>query len=525
MNKRYPSIFNDALGPVTPGPSSSNTCAPARIGRMCRRIFGGKPSRLSIAMSAQGGYPGSFLGMRSDLAFLTGVLERPATHARFLNAREDAAQAGIAFSYCLRDDLPGDPPELAVLALSDGERTMEFTCVSEGGGAFAITRVDGCPVELRGDCYELLFFCRDGDESKDDFIPQARALGRYGRHAGQGRVLHRIGCERPVAQERIEDLAALCGAAFWRFIPPESPVLLVPGRKPPFETPAELAAWQRTQGVPLWRAAAAYEAALSGWTEAEVLAYASEIWSVVERSVEGGLKDGLELDGIVEPKAARVKAAFSYGELLPLGMLDAGVPAALSVMEFSNASGTIACIPTGGASGVVPGALIGAARSLGKGREELVRALLVAGIYGVFMEKTKYFGALGCQAEIGCAAGMAAAGLVALLGGGAEQAECAASLAIQSLLGLVCDPVCGLVQVPCFIRNMTGVSTAAVCANAAMAGVAHVIPLDEMVDAMLRVGQNIRKTRCNRLGTESTPTGLRLAREWSEKKSIIDTFR
>ncbi|BDF71013.1 serine dehydratase [Oscillospiraceae bacterium] len=517
MEIRYASIFNDALGPVTPGPSSSNTCGPIRIGRLCRRIFGEQPNSFTVEMSSQGSYPGSFLGMRSDLGFLTGVLDRPATHPRFLNAREDAAAAGIAFQYRYRDDLPGDPPELAVLTLASAEREMTFTGVSEGGGAFRIERINGCPTSLRGDCWELLLLCGPGVTPGGELRAAAEGLGRFTCTAGEGGTLLRVQSARPIPEEAAQRLSALCGPCLARVLPPESPVMFVEGAKPPFAAPAEFIVWQRARDVPLWRAAAAYEGALSGWTEEQVLDYADRVFSCVERSAAAGLQPGLDLAGIVSPRAAQVTGAFGGGKLLPLGVADFGAPAALAVMEYSNASGTIVCIPTGGASGVVPGALLGAGRAMGLDREELVKALLVAGLAGVFMAKTQYFGALGCQAEVGCAAGMAAAGLVSLLGGDGEQCCAAASMAIQSLLGLVCDPVGGLVQVPCFIRNMTGVSVAAVCANAAMVGLEHVVPLEEMVDAMLRVGEHIRCTKCNRLGAESTPTGLRLAEELKKR--------
>ena len=129
------------------------------------------------------------------------------------------------------------------------------------------------------------------------------------------------------------------------------------------------------------------------------------------------------------------------------------------------------------------------------------------------MAETDYFGAYGCQAEIGCGVGMAAGALVGILGGSAKTACDAASMGIQSLLGLVCDSVCGASQVPCFIRNMTGTATALVCANAAMAGLDALIPLDEMVDTLMRVGTALRSARLNTMGANASPTGLRLEKE------------
>lgn len=157
--KRYPSIFNDALSPVTPGPSSSNTCGPARIARTCRRLFGAAPVVARVRMSNKGNYKMSFRGMRSDLAFLTGFLDRDVTDPRFLRAASDAKEAGLSMIEEYTDDLPGFPTALAVITLESaiGE-SMSFRTVSRGGGAFVIEEADGFSVQITGDCFETLIF-------------------------------------------------------------------------------------------------------------------------------------------------------------------------------------------------------------------------------------------------------------------------------------------------------------------------------------------------------------------------------
>ena len=137
---------------------------------------------------------------------------------------------------------------------------------------------------------------------------------------------------------------------------------------------------------------------------------------------------------------------------------------------------------------------------------------------GVFMAETDYFGGWGCQAEIGCGVGMAAAALVSMMGGTPKQCLDAASMGIQSLIGLVCDSVCGESQVPCYVRNMTGCATALACANAAMAGLDALIPLDEMVTAMMNVGRASRSIKLNSMGANGTPTGVRLEAEEQERQ-------
>lgn len=168
-------------------------------------------------------------------------------------------------------------------------------------------------------------------------------------------------------------------------------------------------------------------------------------------------------------------------------------------MDHSNAHGIIVCMPTGGCSGIIPAAIRNAAAALGRSREEEIRALLTAGLLGVFYYPTHYHGALGCQAEVGVAASMAAGALASFQTQDAAAVETAAVLAMQSLLGQLCDPIGGYVQAPCIIRNMTAVSVAVTCANAALMGMDALVSLDEMCRAVLRTGEKLHAV--NLLGT------------------------
>ena len=226
-----------------------------------------------------------------------------------------------------------------------------------------------------------------------------------------------------------------------------------------------------------------------------------------------------DLHQLLGPRAPRVKDFYENSpQKISGGILDKAAPASLSIMEWAGSSGTIVCIPTGGASGIVPGVILGLCKEKGWGRDEAVKGLLAAGLAGVFMAETDYFGGWGCQAEIGCGVGMAAAGLVCMMGGSVKQCLDAASMGIQSLIGLVCDSVCGESQVPCYVRNMTGCATALACANAAMAGLDALIPLDEMVTAMMKVGRASRSIKLNSMGANGTPTGVRLEAEETERQ-------
>jgi len=159
--------------------------------------------------------------------------------------------------------------------------------------------------------------------------------------------------------------------------------------------------------------------------------------------------------------------------------------------------------PTAGSCGALPGAIIGTSTSLGLSQDEMVKAMLAAGLIGVFIAAHATFAAEvgGCMAECGSGSGMAAAGIVELKHGTLDQSLAAASMALQSSLGMICDMIADRVEAPCLNRNVMAATNAIACANMALSGYDHLIPLDEVIETMKKVGDAIPNTlRCTGLG-------------------------
>jgi L-serine dehydratase len=233
---------------------------------------------------------------------------------------------------------------------------------------------------------------------------------------------------------------------------------------------------------------------------------------VMEASVAAGLgSDAMSRSGLTGGDARRVAGV---ADPLAGPVLADAIAAALAVAEVNASMGRVVAAPTGGASGVLPGVMLLVARAVGADRDTIASALAAAGGVGaIIAAKASLSGAAsGCQAEIGSGAAMAAAAAVQLAGGTPEQAGHAASIALQGLLGLVCDPVGGLVEVPCVARNGTATGVALAAAQMALAGVAFPIPFDEVAAAMGSVGRSLppslRETALG--GLAVTPTGKRL---------------
>ena len=163
MMKKFPSIFNDVLSPVTPGPSSSNTCGPHRIASVCRRLLNEEPKELRIRMAEKGGYFDTFYGMQSDLAFIAGALGKDFLTYNLSNAVSDAKKEGLSTDFGFTGDLPEFPSVLAEITLSGKTESITATGVSLGGGEIEITRINGCPVRLDGKTYALVLFFASGE--------------------------------------------------------------------------------------------------------------------------------------------------------------------------------------------------------------------------------------------------------------------------------------------------------------------------------------------------------------------------
>ncbi len=189
----------------------------------------------------------------------------------------------------------------------------------------------------------------------------------------------------------------------------------------------------------------------------------------------------------------------------------------LAVSGCNASMGKIVAAPTAGSCGILPGCLVSLYRDKGIDKREIVMSIFTAGAFGIVIAKRACIAGAqgGCQAECGSAAGMAAAALTELSGGTPQQAADACAMAIANQLGLVCDPVAGLVEIPCIKRNAAGIMIAFSSADMALAGIASEIPADECIDAMGEVGHqlpaSLRETGMGGLAT--TPTGLRLKKK------------
>jgi len=254
-------------------------------------------------------------------------------------------------------------------------------------------------------------------------------------------------------------------------------------------------------------------------SQEELLSRMETLLQVMEQSVEIGLSGIKSMGGLVGGNGKLVE---EYRREHPresvVGtVMSKAIMIALAVGEANASMGRIVAAPTAGASGTLPAVLFSLSEAKGCSRSEIAKALVVAGAIGmVIASRATLSGAAGgCQAECGSAGAMAAGAAVELYGGSPDQVGQAAAMTLKNMMGLVCDPVAGLVEVPCVKRNAGAVATAMVAAEMALAGIKSVIPVDEVIDVMAAVGNtmpcSLKETAQG--GIAVSPTGLALAKE------------
>ena len=505
------SIFNDVIGPVMRGPSSSHCAAALRIGRLARDLMDGEITSVLVEFDREGSLPTTHASQGSDMGLFGGLLGWEADDERLPDSPQALAEAGIDLRIETVD--VGDPhPNTYRLTLRNERDRHTLIAISTGGGMMQVISVDDVPLSMDGGYDEtLVWLGADRREAAERLVAGLDADEALIHDTGDGLLLQVKGAG-VVPDDALSELRPRRVRRLARVLP-------VPSRRDvrlPFTGSAELLDHDGERHTPLWRLAVEYEAARSGYDEDEIVARMVDIVRILRRSITQGIAGTHYEDRVLGHQSGRFQEMMQAGRLLEGGALNRIVLYVTALMEVKSAMGVIVAAPTAGACAGLPGAVIAMAESMDLSEEDMARAMLAAGLVGMVFTTRWTFAAEvgGCQAEGGAAACMAAAALVTLAGGTRDQGLAAASMALQSMLGLICDPIANRVEAPCLGKNVMAASNALACANMALAGFDPLIPLDEVVDAARDVAKRMpREHRCTSLGgLAATPTSLRIER-------------
>lgn len=285
-----------------------------------------------------------------------------------------------------------------------------------------------------------------------------------------------------------------------------------------FSSLSELESVAEKRKLPISEIILENEIEQSGNTRETIIFEMQRRYAVMRRSIQQGINKPIHtLSGMTKGNAFRFNQWRNEHprESICGDLLSRAVARALAVGEVNASMGCIVATPTAGSAGILPAVMTTLQDARHFSDDQMISALLtVSGVGIVIMNRAHVSGAAGgCQAETGSAAAMTAAGVVELLGGSPHQAVNAVAIALTNMLGLVCDPIAGLVEVPCIKRNAAAVGQAFIASELALAGIESVIPADEVIDAMEHIGarmdERLRETAQG--GLAATPTGKKLA--------------
>jgi len=511
----YPSIFNDVIGPVMRGPSSSHCAAALRIGRAARDLMGGKIGEVLIKFDTNGSLATTHASQGSDMGLFGGLLGWDTTDERLVESPIAISVAGIKVDIKI-GAYGAAHPNTYMLTLKNSSETHTLVAISTGGGMIEVIEIDGIRLSLAGDYFETLIYVNaNGSDLFQKFKEQldADAVLLLGE---DGHQIIEVKAQAFLDDSIISDAFSAGVIRSVKKILPILPVMSHRDIQVPFITCQEMLQYNTGKDLALWELAIHYESARGSLTHAQVMEKMQEIVCILQKSIAEGIRGTTYADRILGNQSGQFQAFLDQGQLLDGGMLNQIILYVTAMMEVKSSMGVIVAAPTAGACAGLPGACIGAASAMGLSLAEMTRAMLAAGLIGVFIAAHSTFAAEvgGCQAECGSGSGMAAAALVSLAKGTTQQSVSAASMALQNMLGLICDPVANRVEVPCLGKNVMAASNALACANMAISNFDAVIPLDEVIETMDRVGKRIpAELRCTALGGLSITPASNLMEE------------
>ncbi len=509
----------EILGPIMVGPSSSHTAGALRCAQVAASLLEGEIRRVKFTL--WNSFAHTYRGHGTDRALVAGILGLATDDERIRDAFDLARERGLAYSFEIAgDDGSIHPNTVDIEMQNDSGETAQVRGESLGGGKMRISRINGVGVEISG-LYSTLFVAhRDAPgvlAALANLLAYANvniAFCRTYRTEQGGRAYTVFETDNAPDETVLPMVRRLDNIDYATFIElPGSSSQLAPGvsAEELFDDGAQLLSACAELGMNIGAVMAVREARLIG--EQRAVAAMTRVLAVMREEVTSPIENPRpSLGGFIGGEAKRLSEAAGAGLAAPLmgAVQSRAVAYAMAALEKSATMGVIVAAPTAGSAGVVPGCVLALAEHLGLDDSQTMDALFCAAAIGLNLTTSACVAGAegGCQAEVGSAAAMAAAAMVQMMGGTPEQALSASSIAIGNLLGLVCDPVGGLVEVPCQNRNAIGVAAAFSSAQLALSGIESLVPFDEMAKVMLNVGHalpaSLRETA--RGGIANAPT-------------------
>ena len=522
--KGFPSIFNDVIGPVMRGPSSSHTAASWRIAKVGVQLLNDDLKEALIEFDENGAWVSNYREQGTAMGMDGGLLGIDITDERIIDTDLLASAKEILIKYQISNFKTDHANTVRLSLKGKSGKSIQIIAVSTGGGMFEIRQFNGYETSLKGDCYHLLVSTGHSFDQKDNNIIQSMLSGNsvasWSENENGG--LLQANFSEPIPEQILEQIDRIKGNSELILVEPIMPI--ISGREVdfPFTNVDTALEYAGEKGFSLGELGLIYESCRSGLSEKDLIFKMKELIQIVEAGIKTGLAGTEYQDRILPQQSNLIEEAERKETTKTSPLINRIIANITALMEAKSAMHVIVAIPTAGSCGTFGGTLKAFCDTNDLGEEEKIMAYFAGGLMGVFFANGPGFSAEehGCQVETGAAATMAAAALVDLSGGNASQAVGAASMALQNTIGLVCDPVADRVEVPCLGKNVTAGMNALAASTMALSGFNAVIPFDQVLDSVIRVGRSMPSTlRCTGKG------GLASTAKSRELKEMLKNVR
>ena len=363
------SIFNDVIGPVMRGPSSSHCAAALRIGRLARDLMDADFQEILIEFDRQGSLPTTHESQGSDMGLFGGLLGWDAADERLPGSPQALRDAGVQVRIAIVD--AGDEhPNTYRLTLRNGREQHSLRAISTGGGMMEVINVDGFAVSFSGDCHETLLRVDGDGQAVVRRLAELVEADAILLHASAGQKLIEVKAAQFLSEETIAALGLGTSLRQVNRLGPVLPVSSRKGTRVPFTTCEEMLRYDAGRNTPLWKLAAEYEMARGDLTEPEVIARMTEIVRILRRSIQQGIAGTQYDDRVLGHQSGKFNELMKAGRLLNGGALNRIVLYVSALMEVKSAMGVIVAAPTAGACAALPGAVIAMAEEMDLSEED-----------------------------------------------------------------------------------------------------------------------------------------------------------
>lgn len=490
--KKLPGIFNDVIGPVMRGPSSSHTAASWRIARIALDILYEPLQKALIEFDRAGAWAPNYREQGTTMGIDGGLLGLEITDERMKDTENYARKKGITIQYQISSFPTNHANTVRLTLWGISQKKVQIIAVSLGGGSFEIRSVDGFSVQLSGDLYGIFICTKSKPDVSKELKSYISSEVEFSSEQKENIIKYEFKSSQPFSSEVITQLQKHPVIDEIALINPIMPIIAGRQIEMPFTTIQSLVEYAEENGADLGDLGLLYEKCVSGISEKELIHKMKELIQIIHKSIDIGLKGTHYEDRILPQQSHLIGIAEKEGKIKDsvVAHIIANVSA---LMESKSAMEVVVAVPTAGSCGTVGGSLRAVAENIGSTNDDLIKAYFAAGIIGAYFAQGPGFSAEehGCQVECGAASGMAAGGLVQLMGGTAKQALGAASMSIQNMIGLVCDPVADRVEVPCLGKNINAAVNAYSSAIMSISGFDSVIPLDQVIETVSRVSKTM----------------------------------